>query len=134
MMPHYPYYYDENEKLRTIEGLSTIAFSDKKAYVSYLKYTNKKTLALLDHILANSKNPPIIILISDHGFRNFISKSEDENKRLPFCNLMSVYLPDKDYSSFSDSLSNVNLLRIVLNSKFGQQLPILKDSTFFVSF
>jgi hypothetical protein len=134
MMPHHPYYYDENEKLRSVEDVATIAYGDKKPYVSYMKYTNKKIIGLVNSIINNSKKPPLIVLISDHGFRSFTSQSVDDNKRLPFCNLMSVYSPDKDYSAFTDSLSNVNLLRIILNSKFGQRLPMLKDSTFFISF
>jgi hypothetical protein len=37
-------------------------------------------------------------------------------------------LPGNNYAAFTDSLTNVNLLRTVLNTSFGQQLPYLRDT------
>ena len=38
-----------------------------KQFSSYVKYTNKKVLEVVDKILAASKEPPIIVIQSDHG-------------------------------------------------------------------
>jgi hypothetical protein len=67
--------------------------------------------------------------MSDHGFRQF---KEPVDKKYYFSNLISIYLPDGNYSGFYDGMSNVNMFRAFLNTEFGQNLPILKDSTIFL--
>jgi len=78
--------------------------ANNAAFLSNLKYTNKKLIELIDHLLKRSPRPPVIILLSDHGYRY------DFNNRgkYAFSNFFSVYFPDKNYSGFSDSMSAVN--------------------------
>ncbi len=126
MMPHYPYYFDRNGKEQAFETLLEGNQSNKEAYIEYLQYSNKKLIELVEHILRSSASPPIIVLAGDHGFRHF--KEQVESKYY-FLNLVSVHLPLKNYSSFSDSLTGVNLFRAILNDQFDQRLSFLKDST-----
>ena len=130
MMPHHPYYYDEGGVFKSYEELSKIPLSDTGAYLSYLKFTNKKVLSLADSILSYSGKPPVIVIISDHGFRYFNSNYEE----FAFSNLLAIHLPDKDYNKFPDTMTNVNLFRTILNTTFHQRLPMLKDSSFVVEF
>jgi phosphoglycerol transferase MdoB-like AlkP superfamily enzyme len=125
MMPHYPYYFDKNGKEFPFESLEEGQQTNHHNYIEYLQYSNKKLLDLIDHILKNSSFPPIIVLMGDHGFRHF---TQPVDAKYHFNNLAAVYLPGKKYSAFTDSLTNVNLLRAVLNTTFGQQLPYLKDT------
>jgi hypothetical protein len=129
-MPHYPYYYDKNGKEQPFEKLEEDYQIHKPAYIEYLQYSNTKLLELIDHILQNSKEPPIIVLMGDHGFRHFVEDVED---KYHFLNLTSIHLPGKNYSNIHDSLSGVNLFRLILNKNFGQQLPYLKDSTSYLN-
>ncbi|MBD0332080.1 MAG: hypothetical protein ICV66_05435, partial [Chitinophagaceae bacterium] len=122
MLPHYPFYFDERGNSHPYDTLFKDA--DKAKYLSYLKYANSKYIALIDQILKNSKQPPLIIFMSDHGFRDYNADPE-----YLFVNICAVYFPDKEYSNFYNSLSGVNLFRVILNTKFNQHLPILKDST-----
>jgi hypothetical protein len=126
MMPHYPYYYDRNGKEFPFESLTEGNQTNREHYTEYLQYANGRLLALIDHMLASSPHPPLIILMGDHGFRHF---NEKVDPKYYFCNLVSVHLPGNDYTAFTDSLTNVNLLRTVLNTSFGQRLPYLKDTT-----
>jgi chromate transport protein ChrA len=126
MMPHYPYYFDRNGKEQPFEKLLEGNQSNKEAYIEYLNYSNKKIIELVQHILQSSASPPIIVLAGDHGFRHF---NEQVESKYYFLNLVSVHLPSKNYTNFSDSLTGVNLFRAVLNAQYGQQLPFLKDST-----
>ncbi len=130
MMPHYPYYYDRNGKEQPFETVVEGNQHHKEAYIGYLQYSNNKLLELIDHILRSSAKPPLIILMGDHGFRHF---RETVASRYHFLNLVSVYLPSGNYSAFSDSLTGVNFFRTLLNTEFRQQLPLLKDSTSYLS-
>jgi sulfatase-like protein len=129
MMPHYSYYFDSNGKENPVERLYDFYKLNKEAYVQYLIYTNKKLLQLIDHIRSYSSRPPVIILMSDHGFRQF---NEPVDPKYYFMNLNAVLLPGGNYSQFYDGISNVNQFRAILNVLFKQNLPLLKDSTIFL--
>jgi hypothetical protein len=123
MMPHYPYYFDSKGNPLPLEKLSGIRKVTANDYIEYLKYTNGKLLELVDDILATSPAPPVIILLGDHGFQIKTDHTYD------FMNLNAVYFPDRNYSGFYDSITNVNQFRVVLNTFSGQHFPLLKDST-----
>ncbi len=125
LMPHYPYYFDSKGNATPIEKLTESYNLNEKAYTEYLQYTNKKLLSLIDHIRVSSPAPPIIILMGDHGFRQYRQKVE---QKYNFLNFNAVFFPDSNYTGFYKRMSNVNQFRVILNSQFGQQLPILKDS------
>ena len=129
-MPHNPYYYDSTGTAIPLDKLTKEYAFDRKAAVQYIVYTNRKFLSLIDTILASSPKPPIILLLSDHGFREI---KEEEYRNTMFLNLNTVYFPDKDYTGFYRGMSNVNLFRLLLNKYFGQKLPFLKDSAIFLS-
>ena len=129
MMPHYPYFFDSAGNKRppeiALEGKQVM----QKEYIEYLQYSNRKFLELFDHIFANSKTPPIIIFMGDHGFRHF---ENEVDSKYHFMILNSIYLPSKNYSEFYQNISGVNQFRALLNTQFNQQLPYLKDSVSFL--
>jgi hypothetical protein len=129
MMPHYPYYFNKKGDAQPIEKLFEGQEINKENYIEYLQYCNGQILQLVDHIITASDKPPVIMLLSDHGFRH-ISKKEE--RAYVFMNLNAIFLPDKNYSLFYDSISNVNHFRIFFNTEFQQRLPLLKDSTIFL--
>jgi len=129
MMPHYPYYFDENGHPYSIESLMEGQQHVQKNYIGYLQYCNKIFLELIDSILKKSKKPPIIIFMGDHGFRHFIAPVEQQYH---FMNFNSVYLPGQNYTGFYDSISGVNQFRIILNQQFKMNFSLLKDSTSFM--
>jgi hypothetical protein len=129
-MPHYPYYFDRNDKPNAMKDLYDIEQWDQKKYIEYLQYANKKYLELIDHILESTKGKAIVMFMSDHGFREFLNDSVDH--KYYFMNFNSIYLPDKNYEGFYNGMSNANQFRVLLNTQFGQRLPLLKDSTSFL--
>jgi len=126
MMPHYPYLFDRNGREFPFEQVLDEGKMLEENYLEYLQFCNRKLLELVDGILNNSSMPPVIILAGDHGFRRF---TEPLDRKYYFINLAAVHLPGSDYSAFPDSLTNVNLLRAVLNTTFGQHLPYLKETS-----
>jgi hypothetical protein len=129
-MPHYPYYFTKEGRPNPIEILAEGNQWRQKEYIEYLQYCNGVLMKTIDTILKESKEPPIILFMSDHGFREFTADIE-KNAKYYFMNLNTVYLPEKNYQKFGDSISIVNQFRVLLNTAFGQQLPLLKDSTIF---
>ena len=129
MMPHYPYFFDKNGQPNAPETLLEEYKFDREKYTSYLQYCNGRFLELVDYILSHSQQPPVIIFMGDHGFRHF---HQPVDQKYYFMNLNSIYLPNHDHSKFYDGMTNVNQFRVILNSAFGQKLPLLKDSTCFL--
>jgi hypothetical protein len=122
MMPHFPYYYNEHGQLNPIESIGPESLNNSKLYFSYLKGVNKKIILLINDILQTSPKPPVVLLLSDHGYRDIIKDSS-----LYFSNLSAVYLPSKSYSSYYPTISNVNQFRVLFNTLFNQRFSLLPD-------
>lgn len=127
MLPHAPFYFDENGNEKPY--LSLFNSKDKDAYLAYLKYSNKVLLNLVQEILTNSSKPPIIILASDHGYRALATPGKSDYL---YMNICALYLPDKEYSQFYDGISLVNIFRALFNKQFKQKLPLLEDKTIYI--
>jgi hypothetical protein len=84
----------------------------------------------VDEILRQNGRECIIMLQGDHAFRFFNPAKKQEE----FENLNAWYFPNRDYHLLNDSLSSVNSFRLLLNAQFGQDLPILKDSSIFLPY
>ena len=130
LMPHHPYYYDEKGNFHEFESVNQLNLADKGAYLSYLKYTNKVVLRLIDHVLTASKSSPLVVLLSDHGFRHIPVEKKDK----VFSNLVSFRVPQDGNKRYPDTLCNVNLFRVLLNNEFNQRLPLLKDERHYIAF
>ncbi len=129
MMPHYPYYFDSQNRPLPVQKLLPGQETNKENYIEYLQYCNSRILELVDNIIANSDRSPVIMLLGDHGFREGVKKEE---QRYAFMNLNAIYLPEKNYNGFYDNISNVNQFRVLFNKEFDQHLSLLKDSTIFL--
>jgi len=129
-MPHNPYFLDRNGKEVSFENISYDSAAKGGGYIEYLQYSNTKLLSLVDFIKKNSTNPPVIFLMGDHGFKQPIPGMKREHF---FMNLNAVYFPNGDYAGFYEGMSLVNQFRVTLNTLFSQKLPMLKDSTSFLT-
>lgn len=122
IMPHEPYYTDSVGKLldRTLAAKE----NNELLFINYLKYTNLKIKEIVSHLQATEPNS-IVILMSDHGYREYVKSKE---LPLKFDNLMAIHLPDSNYGIIKNLKTNVNLFRVLLNQYFNQNLPLLRDS------
>lgn len=68
--------------------------------------------------------------MGDHGFRQL---TNDADRKYHFMNLDAVYFPNGNHNNFYDGMSAVNQFRVTLNTLFQQKLPLLKDSTHFLT-
>ena len=128
-MPHPPFFYDKNGKLRDAHiSFRQLDYFNPKAYLEYVQFTNGKLKDIINTILNNNPNAAIV-LMADHGYRN---PTKDPYPLFHFNNLNAVYFPDKDYRLLYDSITGCNQFRVVLNSLFKTKFPLLKDSSILI--
>lgn len=130
MIPHYPFSYDSaGNKLPETEHDAPLDM-DMKHYVNQLIYSNKLMKNAVEKIMSEATKPVVIIIQGDHGYRHYLLKE----KSLEFDNLNAFYFYNKDYRLLTDHPSNVNTFRIVLNTFFNQNLPMLKDTSYYLRY
>lgn len=130
-LPHPPFYF-------TSEGLPKSPRVirrewddlDTNAYLQYVAYTNLQVSEIITSLKKNTKGNAVIIFMGDHGFRKHIYTDDQSNY---FENQNAVYLPSGNYDGFYIGASGVNQFRIIFNTLFSQNFPLLKDSTVFLT-
>lgn len=125
MMPHYPYFTDSTGKLNPVDKITEGNQANMQLYLGYLKYTNGVLLQLVDKLQAAVPPNTVIMLMSDHGYREY---PREIDRRFEFLNLNATY-------GLADSTlikSSVNQFRRLFNSILGQNYPFLQDSTFYL--
>jgi len=103
----------------------------KNAYVNQLKFVNKKTEEVIEHLLVEKENPPIIILQSDHGTRIVPEESILTEKMLIwYGNLNAYYLPRGGDSALYETITPVNSFRLIFNYYLNDTYNILQDRAY----
>jgi hypothetical protein len=128
VVPHLPYTFGPNGEVPAFQGKDATYEEVAAAYVDQVKFVNREILNVIDTLIEDSHIPPVIIIQGDHG--PLPDLTEDPLRRLPILN--AYYLPgvQTDQILYS-SISPVNSFRVVLNSYFGKNLPLLEDQSYF---
>ena len=152
MLTHFPYYLNEEGKtskeieqhgprykviqdwLVNKKGYYTIGSAKKdslwmKGYLNHLSYTNSIILKLVKNIFKSNHRPPIIVLLSDHGFRFILNRSIEQIESEKYSNFCAIYYPDKNYKNLYDSITPINVMRLVLNKALSMPIKPLKDQS-----
>ena len=142
MAPHVPFVFGPKGEpvdipvLRVFEqyasgmGLSQAEF--ERRFADQTTYTDTRTLEAIDAILAASSEPPIIIVMSDHGAR---SRSFDPATATPddlrerFGTLFAAYTPGHE-SVFPDDVTPAQIMVDLLNTYFRTSYPQPNVGTF----
>ena len=127
MIPHGPYVFGPNGEIvadPNYIGDDSASAADsaeaRQGYVYGVQFIDGKIIPVLQDIISKSKNPPIIILQGDHGYRD---KSQGK-----YTILNAYYLPG-GYSNLYPSITPVNSFRMILDDYFGANYPLLPDIT-----
>jgi hypothetical protein len=141
LVPHRPYAFNaDGSRVTTAQNASR---TPEQRYVEQIRFANARMLALIDRLHAGPPETwPIVVLATDEGpFPTRYAKDEtgfawldatrDELLR-KFSILTAVSVPganaaDLDAAGFSDTLTPVNLFRVVFNAAFRAGLPILPN-------
>ena len=126
IMPHEPYAYDSsgNRIFSSWKKGVDNGKESNEAYLQYLVYTNKKITSFITRLQLQTRGRAVILLMSDHGYRHTIYN----NAKFGYLNFNAVYLPSGQYDGWYDGMTNINQFRVLFNTLFHQQLPVLKDS------
>lgn len=137
MLPHDPYVFNATcEKLEPAE-------SELENFLSQLSCTNKLAMAMIDGILQDSAQPPVIVIQGDegpyeikysympnNGYKAVDRRALQERARI----LNSYYLPGVDADNvLYSSITPVNSFRVILNLYFGKDLKLLPDRSYIFS-
>jgi hypothetical protein len=133
--PDRPYNWDEGDAYVSNPGASLEEYRER--YEGQVTFLNQRLKATLDSILADSGQPPIVIVQGDHGPGSGLNMTElgktDVRERYSILN--AYYLPNSNAETmFYDSISPVNTFRLVLNSYFGTKFPLLPDKSYYTPF
>ena len=128
VVPHLPYTFGPNGEVPAFQGKDATYEEIAAAYVDQVEFINKEILNVIDTLIQSSDTPPVVIVQGDHGPLPDLTESPAE--RLPILN--AYYLPGVPMDKLLyPSISPVNSFRVVLNSYFEKNLPLLEDLSYF---
>lgn len=131
LIPHKPYVFGKNGE--PVSGVPiTLTGHDltkkkNRRYINQLIFTNKKMRRIIQVLLEKSEKPPIIILQSDHG-----PLGGEHYKRMEI--FSAFYLSQGGSKVFYNSITPVNIFRLIFNYYFGTKMEILSDRRYFSTY
>ena len=122
MIPHPALLYDSNGEENNVKDMYFFKGRQKgiEKYTSYARYGNKNIIDMVEKIFQKAGRNVIIIIQGDHGFREFYADFPDAVR---YGILNSVYLPNKNYTNFNDTMNPVFTFKQILHNKFNTILP-----------
>jgi hypothetical protein len=121
VIPHPPYVFGPTGgPIEPSAAGTTKSEQEGLRYRDQAIYISNRMTEIVPKIIASSTRPPIIVIQGDHG--PTIPSSPQQRMR----NLNVYYLPGANAPIYS-TITPVNTFRIIFNSYFGQNLPLLKD-------
>jgi hypothetical protein len=102
-------------------------------YRDQVIFLNRELRVTIAAILANSPEPPIIVLTGDHGPRsNLVWNDADATDHWEAMGILSAYhLPGGGDDDLDPGFSPVNAFRLVLDRYFDTDLGLLENRSFF---
>ena len=125
LKPHSPATFDRHGNM-LVSDRDEDEFSDThdltvpNAYIGQLVYINSLVLKMVDRVLENSAEKPIIVITADHA-----RGGQDKHHILA-----AFHLPHGGNSVLYPSISSVNHFRAILDYYFSLNLGLLEDITF----
>ena len=124
LKPHGPYSFDRHGNI-TFDSWGWPDDHDPtvpEAYYGQVIWLNGQMLEVVDSILENYDEPPIIVIASDHG--------HVRNTELGYDVLAAFLLPDGGETAVYPSITLVNHFRAILDYYFGLDLGLLDDHVY----
>ena len=133
LIPHPPYVFGpEGEAVSSVRPQGLESWQNKDGYINGVMFANKKITQIVDELLTESENPPVIIIQADHGLGIDIdsSKPSKENLEQRVSILSAYYLPGIEENLSDDVITSVNTFRIIFNSYFNTDYDLLENKIY----
>ena len=117
LVPHGPFVFTADGKFKSREDRSRNGYGDNA------KFIDQNILTALQTIIATSENPPIILLMGDHGPPTGRYATREDRMKI----LNAYYVDKQTGADLYDSITPVNSFRIIFNDYFGESFPLLDD-------
>ena len=121
LVPHIPHVFTPEGEFRYPDDPSRNGYRDNAIFI------DQAILPVLREILAESEEPPVIILMGDHGPP--ATKFTSPEARMK--NLNAYYVNSNAKAKLYHSITPINSFRIVLNEYFGGDYPLLEDIAYY---
>ncbi len=127
IFPHLPYMFDQDGNVNLPE-----VYTNYDYYLGNYKFAVKLAMEMVDNILSeySPTQPPVIILQSDHGFRNLKDKNTDVQPLPDYprefgLNILYARLMPGYEASYSTQEQNpINTFPIIFNHLFHANIPL----------
>lgn len=118
VIPHSPFVYGPDG-----EYISIQKGEGRRGHRYAVNYINTKMLEILPQIIEDSKTPPIIIVAADHG-----SPTGGMENAL---RILAAFYAPAARSQFYETITPVNLFRILFDTYFNTNLGLLPDRSYY---
>lgn len=120
LVPHPPFIFAPDGQFSWWEGQA-------EGYISNVQFIDSQIASVVAEIIKNSKTPPIIIIMGDHGATG-IPKLETPEWRMSI--LDAYYVNDQAKKDLYETITPVNSFRVIFNNYFGTDYPLLEDLSY----
>lgn len=127
LKPHRPVVFDEFGNI-----IPKITKPSAEEHISELKFVNSKFIEMIDTILEDSKQPPVIIFQADHGSTNGAIRGSGY-RLIHFDVYSAYYLPARYALVIPRPHTTVNTFPLILNAVFDAGLEFSANRLFEVS-
>lgn len=138
LITHPPYVFDRYGNFLSEDMVAQKSI--KETYIEQLIFTNEKVKDLIDKLISNSEDPPIIILQADEGpfprrYRlNTLNFNWNQASKAELSQKMGIlnayYLPHIDKNVLYPSITPVNSFRLIFNQYFNTHFELLPDKCY----
>ena len=133
LVPHPPYLFSpEGEPVSSVRPQGLEDWDYKEGYINSVKFANKKIMQVVDELLSDPENQPVIIIQGDHGsyFGFDRDKPSKENIEQHMSILSAYYLPNVEENLSDGVITPVNTFRTVFNSYFNTDYDLLENKMY----
>lgn len=134
LVPHGPYVFAPDG--RCLDELEARERGAEHGYIDQIAYADAIIRDVVQALQAEGRKSPVIIIQADEGpfperdGRVPWHEASGEELRIKTGILNAIYLPSGDYSRFRQDMTAVNTYRVVFNTVFGTEFPMLPDRIF----
>ena len=135
LIPHPPFLFDsEGNPISSARPEGLESWQNKEGYINSITFANKKIMQVVDELLTDQENHPIIIIQADHGYGFDIdpSKPNKESLEQRMSILSAYYLPGIEENLSDDVITPVNTFRTIFNSYFNTDYDLLENKMYLI--